>query len=325
MVAPRLSSSDSITTLTARYDRKNGTLTLAATADVETTLLQVLSFDKLGIAATATAKVVRDTGACVIALDPGKKHSFQTKGGGAVEVPNCGIFVNSKDKEAFDQSGNSWIRAKWLATVGGYRGGNYAPLPLTGRPAVKDPLAKVPEPVAPSTCTYSDRSLGGSHVFPGGTVFCGRITFQGDVTFGPGVHYFRNAVASIGSSHAIRGTQAMLYFDAKSSFSSSSTGVVHFEAPQSGPYAGIALFGSRASSQVFKITGSKDYFVDGTIYLPTAALEMYGTTDLNVTSRSGYVIANTFLYSGNSTFRFSAYGGAVPQGITGDLSVTLIR
>jgi Flp pilus assembly protein TadG len=325
MLAPRLSDFDRITGLTARYDKEAGTLTLAATADVETSFMKVFSFDKLRIAAAATAKVVSELGACVIALHPTQKHSFQTKGNGAVEVPNCGIFANSNHKDAFDQGGSSWIRAKWLGSVGGYRGSNYSPLPLTGRSAIADPLAKVPEPVAPSTCTYNGETLSGNITFPGGTVFCGKISFAGNITFGPGIHYFRNAQASIGSSFAIQGTEAMLYFDGASNFSSSSTGVVDLTAPQSGPYAGIALFGSRSSTQLFKITGNKDYFVDGTIYLPTAALEMYGSADLNVTSRSGYVIASTFMYSGNSTFRFDAYGGAVPKGMTGNFEVTLVR
>jgi hypothetical protein len=284
----------------------------------------VFSFDKLRIAAAATAKVVmKPLFACVIALDPILKSSFQTKGNGTVNVPNCGIFANSKDQAALDQGGKSWIRAKWIGSVGGYVGSNYSPLPQTGRPAIADPLGKVPEPVVPSTCTHTDAKLSGSRTFPGGTVFCGKISFEGDVTFTPGVHFFKNAQVTIGSSFAVRGTEAMLYFDANSNFASSSTGVVELTAPQSGPYAGISLFAQRsASKQLFKITGSKDYFVDGTIYLPSAALEMYGTADLNITSKSGYVIARTFIYSGNSTFVFDSYGGAIADGMTGGVNAT---
>jgi hypothetical protein len=302
--------------VTATYDQATGTLTLAAKGDVETSFLGLISIKKLGVAVSSTAVALARDGACVIVLHPTQKHSFKTQGSGSVNVPNCGIHNNSNHKDAYDQGGSSWMKAKWMRGVGGYRGSNYAPPPEAGHPVLVDPLKDVPEPKAPATCTHNNVKFTTPRTFPGGTVYCGTITFESDITFEAGVHYFVGAKVAMGSTNGMRGNEAMLYFDKTSSFSSASSGVVELTAPQSGTYQGIAVFGSRAASgQLFKFTGSKDYFVKGSIYLPTADLEMYGSSDLNVTSKSGYVIASTFYYQGNSSFFFDAFGGAVPGGL----------
>src|SRR5437667_6673345 len=103
----------------------------------------------------------------------------------------------------------------------------------------------------------------------------------------------------------------MLYFDDTSTWDSTGTGNVSLLAPQTGTYDGIAIFGTRKGKlSTFKLTGGKDYFVDGTIYLPTVDLQLYGSVDLSVTSKSGYVIASKFYYQGDSSFTFDAFGGA---------------
>jgi Flp pilus assembly protein TadG len=311
--------------VTTSYDQTTGTLTLAAKADVATSFLGLISINKIGVAVSSTVAVLARDAACVIVLHPTQKHSFKTQGNGSVNVPNCGIHNNSNHRDAYDQGGSSWMKAKWMRGVGGYRGSNYAPLPEAGHPVLVDPLKDVPEPKAPTTCTHNNVKFTTPRTFPAETVYCGTITFEGDITFEAGIHYFVGAKVAMGSTNGMRGNEAMLYFDRTSSFSSASAGIVELTAPQSGTYQGIAVFGSRsASGQLFKFTGTKDYFVKGTIYLPAADLEMYGSADLNVSSKSGYVIASTFFYQGNSHFFFDAFGGAVPSGLGSSTDETRI-
>ena len=114
------------------------------------------------------------------------------------------------------------------------------------------------------------------------------------------------------SNITLTADKAMLHFSANSQWDSSGAGKITFSPMESGPYAGIAMFGSRSDTKlpIFKLTGNKDYFVSGTVYLPKQDLQLAGGADLSVTSKSGYVITLRFSYSGNSNFTFDAYGGS---------------
>ena len=63
--------------------------------------------------------------------------------------------------------------------------------------------------------------------------------------------------------------------------------------------------------------GITDYFVNGTIYLPKARLQMTGSSDLTVTAKSGYVITKQFAYQGDSAFTMDTFGGPVPSALAG--------
>ena len=161
---------------------------------------------------------------------------------------------------------------------------------------------------------------------PGNSVYCGAIKFEANVTFGSGTHYFVGASVTTGTNVNITGQGVMLYFDKNSLLSSSATGQVSLVSMQSGTYKGIAIFGSRSAAlPTFKITGGKNYFVDGTIYVPKARLELYGSPDLTVTAKSGYVIAQQFYYQGDSNFTFDTFGGAAPTALSALKEVRLAQ
>lgn len=280
---------------------------------VPTLLGNIFGVRSADISAKAVA-VSLGSSACMIALDPNAKQSFSVNGGGTVSVPNCGIYVNSSDATALYQSGSGSVKGKSISVVGGYAsGGRYSPIPKPKSPAIADPLAALAEPTMPGYCTYTNKRFTSPQSFPAGTVFCGSTTFNSDVTFQSGIQYFKGATVSTAANISISGNAVMLYFDDTSTWDSTGTGYVSLTAPQSGYYAGIALFGTRTGKiSRFKLSGGKDYFVNGTIYLPTQRLELYGSTDLTVSAKNGYVVAQQFYYSGNSTFNFDAFGGTVP-------------
>ena len=76
------------------------------------------------------------------------------------------------------------------------------------------------------------------------------------------------------------------------------------------------IFHSRQSyKKSNKITGSPDFILDGTIYMPTHDLTLGGSGTINNVAKAGYVIADTFTYNGSSTFTFDSYTGVVaPHG-----------
>jgi Flp pilus assembly protein TadG len=297
-----------------QYDSATRTLTLNATGAVKTTLMAIFVPSMRVNALSKAGYAGESVGACVIALDPTAGKSFEVSGSGSVNVPNCAIYVNSTSNVALSLKGASYVKAKSVYVAGNVTGNNVSPAPLTNQPRIADPLANLPEPTAPGYCTYTNVTFTAPVTLPGGSTYCGNIGLNSDITFGEGIHYFKGATVSAGSSVNITGTNVMLYFDESSTFSSTSSGTFSISAPQSGTYAGVAFFGSRAASlPLFKLTGSKDYFVQGTIYLPKANLQFIGSADLTVTSKSGYVISQQFSYQGNSGFTFDAFGAVVPS------------
>jgi hypothetical protein len=181
-------------------------------------------------------------------------------------------------------------------------------------------MSGLPEPA------YTNKTFKTPVTLPGGSTYCGDIAFQADVQFGAGIHYFKKASVEIKSNIDVTGEDVMLYFDKDSAFSSTSSGTMSLSAMQSGPYKGIAIFGSREGSamQTFRFTGSKEFFINGAIYLPKARLEVYGSVDVNVSSKSGYVIARQFFYQGDSSFTLDSFGGAVP-GAVGGSAIALVE
>jgi Flp pilus assembly protein TadG len=300
--------------VTAQYDPKTVMLLLNGSTAVKTAILAVVGIKQIPIGALSKAHGPGDS-ACVITLESTASDAFKVSGSGSVEVPNCGIYVNSASATALKQQGAGSINAQSIKVVGGATG-RFSPAPKVSQPAVADPLASIPEPAIPGPCTYSDYDFKSAMTIPGGTVYCNRIRLEANITFGPGIHYFKGAQLEAKDSVNIVGQNAMLYFGASSTMTSSSSGKVSLTSPQSGTYRGIAIFGSRSGSMsTFTLTGTKDYFINGTIYLPKARLELYGSVDMTVKSKSGYVIAKQFYYQGDSSFSFDAFGGAVPSGL----------
>jgi len=299
--------------VSAAFDSQNSTLTVNASALVPMYFMGVFGINSMQISGLSKARNGADAGACVIALDGEAPKSFEVSGSGNVSVPNCGIYVNSTSSSALDKSGSGWIKTKSIHVAGGATSGNYSPQPKVKQPKTPDPLADIPEPTVPANCTYTDEKFANAGTIPGGSVYCGQISFNANMIFGAGIHYFKNAEVKTVSNVKITGDNVMLYFDDASTWDTRGTGYLQLKAPQSGTYSGIAMFGTRTGSMsTFKVNGGKDYFINGSLYLPTVRLELYGDVDVSSESKSGYVIAKQFYYQGKSNFVFDAFGGAIP-------------
>jgi hypothetical protein len=308
----------------ATYNSK--VLTITGSGTVPAVFMGLFGIQQMPIGALAATGAEMTVGDCVIALDPSANKSMAVSGNGSINVPNCGIFSNSSASASIDQKGASWINAKSIKAAGGIHGSDYSPTPKTYQPPVIDPLAGVPEPIVPGGCTFTNYTFSTPEIIPANAVLCGAIGLNADVTLSSGTIYFKGATVTTTASVNVVGDGVMLYFDENSTFTSSSSGTFSLKAPQTGPYAGIAIFGSRVGTtmKTFRFTGTKDYFVNGSIYLPTQRFELYGSADMTVSSKSGYVIAQQFYYQGNSSFTFDAFGSAVPSGL-GSTKVVLAR
>jgi hypothetical protein len=272
----------------------------------------------VSISTTATA-VLNPPTACVIALSSNAAGSIATSGSGKISVPNCGIYSNSKNGSSLQTSNSTTITGKTITTAGGYSGSGFSPVPKTNQLAIADPLLKVPEPTIPSVCTTVDATISADITFPANSRFCGntKITGGATVTFAPGVHFFTGGTFTLQNSSNVQAINVMFFLAKDAILDSSAGGVFKMTAPQTGTYKGIVLFQSRDTPSVvaMKLTGSKDFYMDGTVYLPKTDLTFLGSSDLNLTTNAGYVIANTFKFSGNSSLNIDSHGGAVASGL----------
>jgi hypothetical protein len=248
---------------------------------------------------------------CVVVLNTANAvGAFSAQGGGDFSVPNCGVYVNSSHSKAASSSGASTARARSFCLVGGYSG-TFTATPTTGCAVAADPLASVPEPTLPAYCPASAYT---SSTPPADCTYTGSITWGSNRTFS-GKYYFKNATVTINGGN-MTGTETMWYFDATSTLDLGSSGTVNLTAPSSGTYKGIAIFQSRSApvNNVMKITGSADFLLDGTLYMPRAELQLNGNSTVSVNGKTGYVIAYELHYTGASTFTVGTWGGTQALG-----------
>jgi hypothetical protein len=248
---------------------------------------------------------------CVIVLNASNAvGAFSAQGGGDFSVPNCGVQVNSSHTKAASSSGASTARAKKFCITGGYSG-TFIALPTTGCPIMADPLASVPEPAVPAACPFAAYY---SSTPPANCYYTGTFTWSSDKTFS-GQYYFKNATVTINGGN-LTGTDVTWFFDSTSTLDLGSNGTVNLTAPSSGTYKGIAMFQSRSAplNNAMKITGSADFLIDGTLYLPRASLALTGNSTVSVNGKTGYVIAYELHYTGASTFTVGTWGGAQALG-----------
>jgi hypothetical protein len=130
----------------------------------------MFGLNSMEISALSKARGISKAGACVIALDKDASSAFKVSGGGTVrsELRNSCEFHCGN---ALDKSGSGWIRAKYITVAGGATSGNYSPQPRVHQPVAADPLADIPEPTVPSSCTYTNHKFANAGIIPGGSVY----------------------------------------------------------------------------------------------------------------------------------------------------------
>lgn len=286
---------------------------------------RLMGVEEIDVVATAIA-VYNPPDFCVFALDPNAAKSFYAGGGGAVRVPNCGIQVDSKNRQGMFASGASSITSKRNCIGGGYMGSNITPIPENCE-LLPDPLASIPEPAMPETCHMRDVTINTSQILPANKKYCGKIQISStaNVQLESGTYYFENASLAMSQQGSMEGDQVMLYFDKDSNFDMSSAGTVRLTAPRRGTYHGIVIFASRqgATTTDSKITGDRYVYIGGAIYAPRMNISMSGTSSLTTKIEAGYVIANTFSFLGSGEALFDVREGITPTGLTA--TATLVQ
>ena len=227
----------------------------------------------------------------IVTLDPGGT-SLTTSGSASISARGADIIVASRSSQAVRTEGSSQIRAEpphRIRVAGGTSGGGFTPPPETGVTVpVNDPFAAYPPP---DTDGVPVRTCCGPVLSPG--IYPGGINTSGTVTMQPGIYILQGGGLSLqGGASRISGT-GVLIFNTTSSYPATggTCGPIEFQsnsfdltAPTSGTYRGLVLWQDAACTLPMSLGGSASGQVVGTIYLPTAAFEMGGSSTVNLNS-----------------------------------------
>lgn len=242
---------------------------------------------------------------CTLALSPSAPTALATKASSTSSF-DCLAASNSVANNAFSTAGSSSFTAACVYSSGGYATNGSSGFRLTDCPSVVtnadptiDPYSDVAFPTSASTCVHGN--IGSNNVAT--TVSPGHycsLSLSGDITFQPGLYIVDGNIASNGQS--LTGSGVTFAFGGSANLSGSVS--MNLSAPTSGTYSGLLFFGDRdATLENHKITGSTGSTLQGALYFPTGDLEYSGSSA--TTNGCTQVIANTILFSGNSTIRSS--------------------
>jgi hypothetical protein len=260
---------------------------------------------------------------CVLALEV-SAQGIGITGSVQVDLPNCGIGVNSSNSQALNVTGSAQVTATNISIVGGYRVTGSAVITTTEAPGVATGQAPYADPYADLTvpsfsgCNYNNFSLSGSGtstLSPG--VYCNGIQITGSRTINmqPGIYYIDRGKFDVAGSTIINaegGVSIVLTSSTGNNyarFDVTGSAILHLTAPSTGPTAGMAVWQDRraTTSGANSINGSSIQDVTGAVYFPRQALTWTGSTVAGG-SQCTQVIARTLTFVGSSQMKSTCDG-----------------
>jgi hypothetical protein len=270
-----------------------------------------------GSSARATQPYVSPCGMCVLGNVP---DAFNVSGNGGVSVTGAGFQDNSTDPSAARLQANGGLTVSppysiGIAPGGGYiQGGTgtYSPTPVS-KPPVSDPLANVPQPTTPTSC-----SAGPTGSPPNATPACYTTLGGGGslLTLNPGTYIITGTLLL--GDFGVAGTGVTLYFacsawptpcasggEAGANIVGSSNGSLNISAPTAGsgqPYPGMAIFADRNNTSQLQLQSNGSATINGTIYAKSAQIMTSGNGGYTI---NGTVIVSTSLLSANGALNLT--------------------
>jgi hypothetical protein len=295
------------------------------------TLSQMLggnSFGSVNVAAKAIAGAPSAGLACVYIMDPTAAKALQIHGAGNINMPDCGVYVNSNASNALCVTGSAGKSTfPWIDVVGnqpsnGNCGGNLNSSTSVnlGSSVQSDPFGNLTGPIPDkngncsginTTTDSATTTIKTAYNAPsGGTVcFKNAIALNSGANLGGGLYVFENGL-TIGSGTVTVGTSSSgatldVYGGSYSQNTSSSLTIY---APTSGTYNAIAVMQPANNTNDMSLQfGSSGATLDGMIYAPAALVTLHDQGGGGVTATG--VVAGTMYVNGTINIQnYSDYG-----------------
>jgi Flp pilus assembly protein TadG len=305
-------------TTTVANDRSN--VTVAVDGKRTSFFVNMLPPGGWPVHVTATAASMGKMPLCVLSSGTSKQDSVSLTGTAKLTAPGCLVHSNGE----IDVQSVAWLQAA-VTQSSGLSTGRITPGPQIGAPAISDPFSAMslaPPALALGLCTPLDLLfvVGIKVLSPG--IHCGNLKVGNNATVRllPGEHYFMRGNLDLGDSSTLIGTDVVMIFDDRSSFKFHDNSKINLNGRQAGPYAGFVIATTRKNTNTFSISSSAARELLGTIYVPSATLEVTGSGN-SVADQSAWtvIVAKSLKLSGSSNLVVNAnYTGStvpVPAGV----------
>ena len=136
----------------------------------------------------------------------------------------------------------------------------------------------------------------------------------------PGTHYFKGGTLTIQGNAVLEGSNVTLIFDNDATFNFTDTSSIDLTGSQSGTYAGFVILTTRANTNAFTISSNNARRLEGAVYIPSATLDVTGTSN-NVADQSAWtvVVAKSLQLTGSPNLvinaNYSSSTVPVPAGV----------
>jgi hypothetical protein len=310
-------------TTTVAKDRSN--VTVAVDGTRTSFFVNLLPPGGWPVHVTATAASMGKMPLCVLSSGTDKKDAVSLADTARLTAPGCLVHSNGD----IDVEGVAWLQAG-VTQSSGLSTGRISPAPLVGAPAVSDPFKAMTLGPALSLCNPLDLvfEAGLKVLHPG--VHCGNLKVEKSATVRlmPGEHYFMKGKLDLGDNSQLAGDDVVLIFDDKSDFKFHDSSQITLHGRRAGPFAGFVIATTRDNDHTFSISSSSARELLGTIYVPSATLEVKGAGN-SVADQSAWtvVVAKSLKLSGSANLVVNAnYDGStvpVPRGVGPSSGVVL--
>lgn len=249
-------------------------------------------------ARSAVGYIPGTAGGCVYTLDPTDPGTLSISGSASLQT-GCGVWVNTTNSAGINMNGGATLTASSGAvinvfTMPGYTGCSsghpncVSPAP-TQSPTATDPLAGIPVPTDPGTCTSPTwNGKNGTISNPTGGVvdICGGLSLNnGTFTFPAGTYIFKSCGTSgnqglaIQGSAKVTGTGVFFYFEGDCTTQITGGSSIDLTAPSSGTYNGILFWDANSLNATSpSMAGGAAQVLNGIAYFPKENLTYAGNS-----------------------------------------------
>ncbi len=286
-------------------------LTLAATSDHHA-LLGLMSDNML--TARATAETLASVPLCVLQTGSG---DIQLKAQARIRATGCAVHANSD----ITVDAGAMIQATLTQAVGAIKG-PVSPAGNAGAMSLDDPFAGM-DLNPPSDCAGKAEvyklEKGTTISLPPG-VHCEHYDIDTNATLNllPGDHYFMDDLDAHDNA-VIQGDDVVLIFGSTKKINFADKATVRLGARKSGPFAGFLIATSRKNTQTFTIASDNVSKLLGTIYIPSAQLDVDTAGNVAQDSAWSIIVASSLKLDHNPVLVInSGYVGSgvpVPDGV----------
>ena len=236
----------------------------------------------------ATASTLGELPLCVLSSGNSGGDNMLVQNSSLLTANKC--LVQSNQNITADSGANV---TAGLAQATGVASGPITPAPQSGAPSIPDPFASmsIPPPSALACLLSGVLDLTQALITPSPGCHPGDITVgQGQtMQLASGTYYFKGGTLTIKGNAVLKGTNVTLIFDKDATFNFTDTSSIDLTGAQTGSYAGFVILTTRDNTNAFSISSNNARRLEGAIYIPSATLNVTGTSN-NVADQSAWTV-----------------------------------